>query len=35
MDNEKKNFSFVKDFLGDNEITESVFWERLTTLEIK
>ena len=31
----KNNFSFVKDFLGDNEITESVFWERLATLEIK
>ena len=34
-DEKKVNFSFVKDFLGDNETTESVFWERLTTLEIK
>ena len=27
-------FSFLKEFLDGNEIAESSFWERLTTLEI-
>ena len=32
---EKRIFSFVKEFLDGNEIAESTFWERLRTLEIK
>ena len=30
---EKRIFSFVKEFLVGNEIAESTFWERLRTLE--
>ena len=33
--NEKRFFSFVKEFLDRNEIAESTFWERLRTLEIE
>ena len=33
--NEKIIFSFGKEFLGGNEITESTFWVRLRTLEIE
>ena len=32
---EKRIFSFVKEFLDGNEIAESTFWERLRTLEVK
>ena len=32
---EKRIFSFVKEFLDGNEITESTFWERLRTLDIE
>ena len=32
---EKRIFSFVKEFLDGNEIAESTFWERLRTLEIE
>ena len=32
---EKRTFSFVKEFLDGSEIAESTFWERLRTLEIK
>ena len=31
---EKRIFSFLKEFLDGNEITESTFWERLRTLDI-
>ena len=30
---EKRIFSFVKEFLDGSEIAESAFWERLRTLE--
>ena len=33
--NEKKIFSFVKEFLDGNEIAESTFCEKLRTLEIE
>ena len=32
---EKRIFSFVKEFLDGNETAESIFWERLRTLEIE
>ena len=32
---EKRIFSFLKEFLDGSEIAESTFWERLRTLEIK
>ena len=32
---EKRIFSFVKEFLDGKEMTESTFWERLRTLEIE
>ena len=31
---EKRMFSFLKEFLDGNEIVESTFWERFRTLEI-
>ena len=33
--NEKRFFSFVKEFLDRNEIAESTFWERLRAIEIE
>ena len=32
---EKRIFSFVKEFLDGSKTAESMFWERLITLEIK
>ena len=32
---EKRYFSFVKEFLHRNEIAESTFWERLRAIEIE
>ena len=32
---EKRIFSFVKEFLDGNEIAEITFWEKLRTLEIE
>ena len=32
---EKRIFSFVKEFLDDDEIVESTFWKRWRTFEIE